>query len=405
MFLLFYNMIDRFCGAAAFRTGMQKLTKSRFRIIARDESSSARAGILQTAHGPIETPTFMPVASQGTVKGLTHAQVKELGANIILMNSYHLFLRPGVETVEALGGLHSFISWPRPILTDSGGFQIYSLSPLVKIEKAGVRFASHLDGTKIFLTPEDVVDIQLRLGSDILMCLDLFPPYPSPKEKVEEAVTTTVLWAGRSKEAYSRHDTEQMLWGIHQGGVHDDLRRQCIERLLEFDFAGYAYGGLGIGEPKTELLRVLENAGSLLPDDRPRYLMGMGYMEDIFEAVERGVDFFDCVLPTRNARNGSLFTSRGRISIKNQKYARDTSPIDENCDCYTCRNFSRAYLRHLYERGEITSAVLNTIHNLHYYLDIFAKIRQSIQSNSFAALKKSIIGNCNNLKNKKEEEE
>ncbi len=360
--------------------------------------------MLQTAHGPVETPAFMPVASQGSVKGLTHAQLDQLGAGIILMNSYHLFLRPGVETVEAMGGLQTFTSWRKPILTDSGGFQIYSLSPLVKTDRGGVRFASHLDGTKLYLTPEDVVDIQLRLGSDIMMCLDCFPPYPSPREKVEEAVDLTLHWAGRSREAFLRHETQQMLWGIHQGGVHEDLRRKCIERLLEIGFDGYAYGGLGIGEPKTELHRVLENAGRALPEDKPRYLMGMGYIEDVFEAVERGVDFFDCVLPTRNARNGTLFTSRGRISIKNRKYARDPLPIDENCGCYTCRNFSRAYLRHLYERGEISSAVLNTIHNLHYYLDIFSKIRQSIQSNSFAGLKKSIIGNCQNPINKKEEE-
>lgn len=370
--------------------------KSRFHITARADGSSARTGVLDTPHGPVETPAFMPVASQGSVKALTHAQLEELGAGIILLNSYHMFLRPGVETVEALGGLHSFISWKKPILTDSGGFQIYSLSPLVKIDRKGVRFSSHLDGTRIFLTPEDVVDVQLRLGSDILMCLDCFPPYPSPREKVEEAVDLTNLWAERSMAAFSHRETEQQLWGIHQGGVHDDLRRKCIEKLLACDFSGYAFGGLGIGEPKTELLRVLETAGALLPEDRPRYLMGMGYIADIFEAVERGVDFFDCVLPTRDARNGTLFTSAGRVSIKNRRYARDERPLDENCGCYTCRNFSRAYLRHLFERGEISSAVLNTIHNLHYYLDILAKIRQSIRTNSFASLKKSIMGDGKN---------
>jgi queuine tRNA-ribosyltransferase len=365
---------------------------SGFRILARDEGSRARAGLLRTAHGPVETPAFMPVASQGTVKALTHAQLESLGADIILVNSYHMYLRPGVEAVRALGGLHEFISWRKPILTDSGGFQIYSLSPLVKVSDEGVRFSSHLDGGRIFLTPEDVVDIQAGLGSDILMCLDRFPPYPSPKESAEEAVRLTLLWARRSRARFKVHeDGDRQLWAIHQGGVFAEARRRCMEELVELDFPGYAYGGLGIGEPKTELLAVLEQADRLLPEDRPRYLMGMGYIEDILEAVSRGVDLFDCVLPTRNARNGTLFTSHGRISIKNLKYARDGRPLDENCGCYTCRNFSRAYLRHLFERDEISSAVLNTVHNLHFYLDIFAKIRQSIRSNSFGTLKKSII--------------
>jgi queuine tRNA-ribosyltransferase len=336
----------------------------------------------------------MPVASQGTVKGLTHAQVEGLGAEILLVNAYHLFLRPGVEIVEALGGLHGFISWPRPILTDSGGFQIYSLSPLVRVSDEGVRFASHLDGTKILLRPEDVVDLELRLGADILMCLDHFPPYPYADETLRESVRLTGLWARRSKARWAEHDTRQQLWGISQGGVHADLRRRSIEGLLEDDFSGYAYGGLGIGEPKTRLFEMLELGHGLLPADRPRYLMGMGYIEDVVEAVARGVDLFDCVLPTRNARNGTLFTSAGRVAIKNVKYARDPRPLDEACGCYTCRRFSRAYLRHLFERGEIASAVLNTIHNLHFYLDIFRKIRHSIPSNSFDSLKKSLISNA-----------
>jgi len=365
-----------------------------FRTTAQDPLSAARTGLLETAHGTVETPAFMPVASQGTVKGLTHAQVESLGAGIILVNSYHLFLRPGVDTVEALGGLHTFISWPRPILTDSGGFQIYSLSPLVRVSDEGVRFSSHLDGAKIFLRPEDVVDIQLRLGTDVLMCLDHFPPYPYSEETVAESVRLTGLWARRSKARFSERETRQQLWGISQGGVYPGLRTRSIEGLLELDFSGYAFGGLGIGEPKTRLFETLELGNGLLPRDRPRYLMGMGYVEDIVEAVARGVDLFDCVLPTRNARNGTLFTSLGRVAIKNVKYARDARPLDEACSCYTCRNFSRAYLRHLYERNEITSAVLNTIHNLHFYLDIFRKIRHSIQSNSFDSLKKSLVLNA-----------
>ncbi len=364
-----------------------------FRVTAQDPGSAARTGRLETPHGAVETPAFMPVASQGTVKGLTHAQVESLGADILLVNSYHLFLRPGVETVEAMGGLHKFISWTRPILTDSGGFQIYSLSPLVRVSDEGVRFSSHLDGTKILLRPEDVVDLQVRLGTDILMCLDHFPPYPYSDETLRESVRLTDLWARRSKARFAGYDTRQQLWGISQGGVHAAERTRSIEGLLAHDFDGYAYGGLGIGEPKTSLFETLELGHGLLPADRPRYLMGMGYVEDIVEAVSRGVDLFDCVLPTRNARNGTLFTSRGRVAIKNLKYARDERPLDEACGCYTCRHFSRAYLRHLFERDEITSAVLNTVHNLHFYLDIFREIRHCIQSNSFVSLKKSLISN------------
>jgi queuine tRNA-ribosyltransferase len=365
-----------------------------FRVTARDPGSSARTGRLETPHGAVETPAFMPVASQGTVKGLTHAQVEALGADILLVNSYHLFLRPGVETVEALGGLHRFMSWPKPILTDSGGFQIYSLSPLVRVGDEGVRFASHLDGTKFLLRPEDVVDLQVRLGTDVLMCLDHFPAWPYSDEALKESVRLTALWARRARARFAEYDTRQQLWGISQGGVHADERTRSIEGLLEQGFDGYAYGGLGIGEPKTRLFETLELGHGLLPEDRPRYLMGMGYVEDIVEAVARGVDLFDCVLPTRNARNGTLFTSRGRVAIKNVKYARDERPLDEACVCYTCRHFSRAYLRHLFERNEISSAVLNTVHNLHFYLDIFRKIRHSIQSNSFDSLKKSLISNA-----------
>jgi queuine tRNA-ribosyltransferase len=362
-----------------------------FTVIASDPGSSARAGRLETAHGIVETPAFMPVASQGSVKALTHAHLDELGAGIILVNSYHLFLRPGVETVRKLGGIHSFISWPRPILSDSGGFQIYSLSPLVKILEDGVRFSSHLDGTKIFLTPEDAVDIQRKLGTDIMMCLDYLPPFPSTEERMKDAVTLTSRWAARAKARHDREESPAHLWGISQGGVFRDLREKSISELVAMDFDGYAFGGLGLGEPKSQLLEVLETGGALLPPDKPRYLMGMGYVEDILAAVERGVDFFDCVLPTRNARNGTLFTSRGRVAIKNVKYAEDPRPLDEACSCYTCRTFSRAYLRHLYERQEIASAVLNTIHNLHYYLDILRRIRQSIQSNTFGLLKKRLI--------------
>jgi queuine tRNA-ribosyltransferase len=374
--------------------GMEKA----FEITAEDPDSRARAGIIHTPHGPIRTPAFAPVASQGTVKALPHNMVRDLGAQLILVNAYHLYLRPGPKVIEESGGIHSFISWAGPILSDSGGFQIYSLTPLAKVKKEGVEFSSHLDGTKIFLTPEDVIDIQRTLGTDIMMILDFFRPYPSSKGQIREAAKITSEWARRSKAHLAKKRRRQLLWGICQGGIDWDLRRQSIEELMEIGFDGYALGGLGIGEPKTRFLEMTERAGALLPRHKPRYLMGIGYIQDILLAVERGIDLFDCVLPTRNARNGTLFTSRGKIAIKNKKYERDQRPLDEGCSCYTCRNFSRAYLRHLYERQEITSAILNTLHNLHFYLDIFSKIRQSIQSNSFQQLKCCIMS-----KNQEEE--
>ena len=362
-----------------------------FAVTAQDPSSAARTGKIRTPHGDIETPAFAPVASQGTVKALLHDQVEKLGAQVILVNAYHLYLRPGLETIAESGRVHDFISWPRPILSDSGGFQIHSLSPLVKVTPEGVRFSSHLDGTKIFLRPEDVVDIQRSLGTDITMALDYLLPFPSTKARMKEAVKMTTLWARRAKDRFLEKQARQQLWGISQGSVFWDLRQQSIEDLLAIGFDGYALGGLGIGEPKVELLETLEKADKLLPRDKPRYLMGMGYVEDILEAIERGIDLFDCVLPTRNARNGTLFSSRGKIVIKNQKYARDQRPIDEGCGCYTCRRFSRAYLRHLYEREEISSAVLNTIHNLHFYLDNFRKIRHSIALNSYREFKRQLL--------------
>jgi queuine tRNA-ribosyltransferase len=364
---------------------------SPFLVEASDPGCSARAGVVRTAHGPVETPAFAPVASQGAVKALAHDRVEALGARLLLVNAYHLYLRPGIETIARLGGLHRFISWPGPILSDSGGFQLYSMSPLVKIRPDGVTFASHLDGTRISLTPEDVVTVQAELGTDIRMVLDYFVPYPSPPDKMREAVALTTAWARRSRVRFAERPEGGQLWGICQGGIDPDLRRRSIEELVEVGFDGYAVGGLGIGEPKASLFETLERADGLLPRDRPRYLMGMGYIEDILEAVERGIDLFDCVLPTRNARNGTLFTSRGRIVIKNVKYAEDPRPPDEECVCPTCRRYSRAYLRHLYERSEIGAAVLNTVHNLHFYLDFFRKIRQAIQSRSYPDWKKRTI--------------
>jgi len=368
-----------------------KIMKKAFEITASDSRSSARTGIIHTAHGPIQTPAFAPVASQGTVKALPHSLVKELGAQLILVNAYHLYLRPGTETIKKLGGIHSFISWPHPILSDSGGFQIYSLSPLAKVKNDGVEFSSHLDGTKIFLTPEDIIRIQQDLGTDIMMLLDYFLPYPSSKKETREAVKVTTQWAQRSKTLLRKKSSSQLVWAICQGSIYWDLRKQSIEELMEIGFDGYALGGLGIGEPKTQFMEIVEQSNSLLPKDQPRYLMGIGYVKDILQAVEYGIDLFDCVLPTRNARNGTLFTSQGKIVIKNKKYEKDLRPVDEDCSCYVCQNFTRAYLRHLSERQEISSAILNTIHNLHFYLDIFRKIRQSIQSNSFDQLKCCIM--------------
>jgi queuine tRNA-ribosyltransferase len=367
-----------------------------FEIKARDNDTKARTGTIHTAHGPIHTPAFAPVGSQGTIKGLPHILLQDLGAQLLLVNAYHLFLRPGLELFEKTGGIHSFISWPKPVLADSGGFQIYSLSPLTKVKDDGVRFSSHLDGTKYFLTPEDVIDIQIKIGADIIMPLDYFVPYPSPEEKIRKSVALTTQWAQRAKTHFKSQDSRQLLWGITQGSVNSDLRRQSTEELLTIGFDGYALGGLGIGEPKSRFMDTVEMSTARLPDNKPRYLMGIGYMEDILEAVSKGADFFDCVLPTRNARNGTLFTHQGKIVIKHNKYALDSGPLDENCGCYTCRNFSRAYLRHLYERNEISSAILNTIHNLYFYLDFFRKIRQAIESNSYRQFK-------NNFTNKNED--
>ena len=365
--------------------------KKHFSVTARNSTSSARTGVIHTSHGLIETPAFAPVASQGSVKSLTHSQVESLGAQLMLVNAYHLFLRPGTETIRRLGGIHTFISWDKPILSDSGGYQIYSLSDLVKVKEDGVEFSSHLDGTKFFVSPEDVIEIQRNLGTDIMMPLDNFPPYPSSPDRIKESVELTTRWATRSRKYFLEKTRNQYLWGICQGGVRWNLRKKSIEDLLGIGFDGYALGGLGLGEPRTQFMETVEKSCSLLPLDKPRYLMGIGYIQDILEAVDRGIDLFDCVLPTRNARNGTLITRSGKLIIKNQKYASDERPIEKNCSCYTCLNFSRAYLRHLFERNEISSATLNTIHNLHFYLDIFQKIRQAIQSNSYPDFKKTVL--------------
>lgn len=348
-----------------------------FEIIKKDRFSQARLGRVKTDHGSFTTPAFLPVGTQGSVKSLTPEELVEIGVEAILGNTYHLYLRPGHETIEKLGGLHHFIHWERPILTDSGGFQIFSLGSLRKIAEEGVTFQSHLDGSSHFLTPEKVMEIQRVLGSDIAMVLDECVPYPSSHGYVKVSMERTSRWAKRSLEV--KRENDPALFAIVQGGVHRDLREKSAQTLVEMGFQGYAIGGLSVGEPKSMMSDVLEWTTPLLPENTPRYLMGVGTPEDIIHSVMLGIDFFDCVLPTRNARNGTLFTSSGKISIKQAQYAEDQRPVDETCACYTCRHYSRAYLRHLYLSKEILSSRLNTIHNLFYYISLLIKIKEAIQ--------------------------
>ncbi|HMK75631.1 MAG TPA: tRNA guanosine(34) transglycosylase Tgt [Thermodesulfobacteriota bacterium] len=349
----------------------------RFEIIKKDSSSQARLGRVDTDHGSFATPAFLPVGTQGTIKSLTPEELVELGVEAILGNTYHLYLRPGHQTIGRLGGLHAFTHWERPILTDSGGFQIFSLGSLRKISEEGVTFQSHLDGSSHFLTPEKVVEIQRVLGTDIAMVLDECVPYPSPYEYVKPSMERTSRWALRSLQ--SRRENDPALFAIVQGGVHRDLREKSAQALVEMGFQGYAIGGLSVGEPKSLMMDVLKWTTSLLPQDAPRYLMGVGTPEDMINTVSLGVDLFDCVLPTRNARNGTLFTSSGKISIKQAQYAEDARPVDETCACYTCRHYSRAYLRHLYLAKEILSSRLNTVHNLYYYVTLLANVKEAIR--------------------------
>ncbi len=333
-------------------------------------------GTMRTPHGSVATPAFMPVGTQATVKSLSPEDLEAVHATVILCNTYHLYLRPGHKVIERLGGLHTFMNWSHPLLTDSGGFQIFSLNSLVKVSRDGVEFQSHLDGSRHFLTPEKAIEIQEALGADIIMCLDECTSYPATYETVDHSLQITLEWARRCKEAHEGF--EQALFGIVQGGMYSDLRARSAEALIQIGFDGYAIGGLSVGEDKETMFRVVAHTAPLLPEDRPRYLMGVGLVEDISEAIRQGVDMFDCVLPTRNARNGALFTRFGKIIIKNAKYADDPLPVDPDCSCYTCRNYSRAYLRHLFLAEEILALRLNTIHNLHYYLDFMRAIRQAL---------------------------
>lgn len=343
----------------------------------------ARRGRLQFPRGVVETPCFMPVGTCGTVKGILPRDIEATGAQIVLGNTFHLYLRPGTQVIQAHGDLHNFMNWQGPILTDSGGFQVFSLGDLRKITEEGVTFRSPIDGSKVFLSPEVAMQVQRELGADVVMIFDECTPYPATWEQARDSMELSLRWADRSKRAHG--DNPSALFGIVQGGMYEDLRSVSLRGLQELGFDGYAIGGLSVGEPKADLLRVLTHLGPQMPQDKPRYLMGVGKPEDIVEAVVRGVDMFDCVMPTRNARNGHLFTSSGVVKIRNATYRHDTGPLDPECDCYTCRNFSRAYLHHLYRCGEMLSAQLNTIHNLHHYQKVMKELRAAIENRRLTA--------------------
>ncbi|MGD9659793.1 MAG: tRNA guanosine(34) transglycosylase Tgt [Porticoccaceae bacterium] len=337
----------------------------------------ARRGRLNFPRGVVETPAFMPVGTYGTVKAMLPRDIEAIGAQIVLGNTFHLMLRPGTEVIEAHGDLHDFMQWQKPILTDSGGFQVFSLGEMRKITEEGVSFQSPIDGSKVFVSPEVSIQVQKSLGSDVVMIFDECTPYPATWEEAKKSMELSLRWAQRSKEAHGA--SPSALFGIVQGGMYEDLRRVSLAALEAMDFDGYAIGGLSVGEPKEDMIRILDSIGDELPRDKPRYLMGVGKPGDILEAVRRGIDMFDCVMPTRNARNGYLFTSEGVIKIRNAVHKRDTATLDSQCDCYTCQNFSRAYLHHLDKCGEILGAQLGTIHNLRYYQTLMADIRKAIE--------------------------
>ncbi len=352
-----------------------------YKLEAKSEDTKARVGKLATPHGEVTTPTFMPVGTKATVKTMSPEELKEIGAQVVLSNTYHLLLRPGPEIIKEAGGLHNFMNWDRPILTDSGGFQVFSLGDQNEITEEGVTFNSHLGGAEYFLSPERSIEIQQALGADIIMAFDECPPYPAEREYVKESLARTTRWLERSLEAHTRED--QALFGIVQGGMYRDLRERSVEEITQFDLPGYAIGGLSVGEPKEKMLEILDHTPDLLPVGKPRYLMGVGTPYDLFEGIMRGIDMFDCVFPTRVARNGSVFTSQGRITVSNATYKRDFTPIDQECDCYVCQNYSRAYIRHLHKRNEILGLRLTTYHNLYFLSHMMQRIRNSIQNGEF----------------------
>jgi len=352
----------------------------KFKVHATD--GAARRGTLDLAHGTVETPVFMPVGTYGTVKAMSPAELGQVGASIVLGNTFHLWLRPGLDVIRAHGGLHGFMGWKGPILTDSGGFQVFSLGALRKMSEEGVAFQSPINGDRMFLTPEESMAIQRALDSDIVMVFDECTGYPATQQLAAESMRLSMRWAARSKAAHEGN--ANALFGIVQGGMYEDLRDESLEGLARIGFDGYAIGGVSVGEPKEDMARIVAHTAPRLPADRPRYLMGVGTPEDLVEGVSAGIDMFDCVLPTRNARNGWLFTRRGDVKIKNARHRVDTGPLDPDCACYTCRNFSRAYLHHLHRANEILGARLNTVHNLHYYLELMAGLREAIAAGGLA---------------------
>lgn len=365
-------------------------------LITQDKNSKARAGWFQTDHGVVETPIFMPVGTQGTVKAVNQNYLEhEIKAQIVLSNTYHLYLRPGTVILEAAGGLHKFMNWQKPILTDSGGYQVFSLTELRKLKENGVEFRSHLDGSKHFFTPEKVIQIQRSIGSDIMMVLDECAPYPCDYEYAKKSVQLTSNWAVLNKNAFINSETKyghnQYLFGIIQGSIYKDLRKKSAEDLIELDFDSFAIGGLAVGEPIEQMYELVDYTTDFMPFDRPRYLMGVGRPENILESIARGVDMFDCVMPTRNARNANVFTWNGTLSMRNAKYKDDFKPLDDNCNCYTCRNFSRAYIRHLFVAEEILALELASIHNLYFYLELVRKAREKIIDGSFNSWKNEIV--------------
>ena len=359
----------------------------RFEITARDKDTKARIGKIYTDHGIIETPCFMPVGSQGSVKTLSPKDLNECDVQIILGNTYYLYLKPGAEIIRKGGGIHKFIGWKKPILTDSGGYQVFSLADLNKIEENGVTFQSHFDGSYHFFTPEKIIDIQNKLGPDIIMPLDYPVGYPSEYSKAKVANDISMKWAKVSldyfKKSSSFYDYHQTLFGICQGGIYKDLRKLGLEKMIQMEFDGYAIGGLSVGEPKQILYDLTEFSSEILPIEKPRYLMGIGKPEDIVESIKRGIDMFDCVIPTRNGRNGTLYTSKGKVVIKNAIYKDDFKTLDSDCDCYTCKNFSRAYLRHLFNAGEILALRLFSLHNINFFISLTKRIRSAVINNKF----------------------
>jgi len=369
-----------------------------FKLIHKDKSSKARIGKLTTAHGEVDTPVFMPVGTQGTVKALSNAELETCGAEIILGNTYHLYLRPGLDVIKKAGGLHKFMGWSMPILTDSGGYQVFSLAKLRKLTEDGAEFSSHIDGAKHVLTPEKAVEIQQVLGSDIVMTFDECVHYPAARDYVEQSLELTTRWAQRSKERFEgSKERKQLLFGIVQGGTYLDLREKAVKDLVKIGFDGYAIGGVSVGEPENLIYEIAEYTASLLPEDKARYLMGVGMPCDILEAIARGVDMFDCVVPTRNGRNGQAFTMDGDIQLRNAQYKEDFNPIEKSCECYACRNHTRSYIRHLFNTEEILGLRLVSLHNIHFYVRLIKLSRQAILENRFNAFKDDLVKRYNTV--------